>query len=144
MVVILKQLFPHARFSAPAASEAIVAAESALGVCLPDPLRGFYLECDGFREDKGNAKYLLSLIEDDFVGSVVKITRFLWTEVASPNLKPFVFFGSSSEDKLWGINVQRPTQIIAFHHSVGDQYEEVGSSIPEVWQTDYTLYDKVS
>ena len=68
----------------------------ALGIGLPDQLRVLYLECNGFREDRGNAKYLFSLTDDGFIGSLVGITKFLWAEVKHPNLKSFVFFGSSS------------------------------------------------
>ncbi len=141
---MLKQSFPQARFSTPATADAISATELALGLRIPDQLRAFYLECDGFREDKGNAKYLFSLNEDDFIGSVVKITTFLWTEIASPNLKAFIFFGSSSGGEFWGINTQQPTEIIAYHHSMGDEYERVGSNILDIWLADHALYDEAS
>ena len=138
---MLKQVFPNAMYSPAATNETIAEAESALGVRLPDQLKALYLECDGFREDKGNAKYLFSLFEDDFIGSLVNITKFLWIEVASPDLKPFVFFGCSSGDEFWGINVQKPTEIIAYHHTMGAQYEIIGSNILEVWTADYARYD---
>jgi SMI1 / KNR4 family (SUKH-1) len=140
-LLMLKELFPHARFSSPATEDAISEADSALGIRLPDQLRVLYLECDGFREDKGNAKYLFSLTHEDFIGSLVSITKFLWTEVKTPGLKSFVFFGSSSGDEFWGINIERPTEIIVHHHNMGDQYEVVGSTICDVWRADYALYD---
>lgn len=138
---MLKELFPHALLSSPATESKILGAESALGVRLPEQLRVLYLECDGFREEKGNAKYLFSLFEEDFIGSLVSITKFLWTEVKTPNLKSFVFFGSSSGDDFWGINAEQSSEIIAYHHNMGAQYELVGSSILEVWRADYALYD---
>ena len=82
--------------------------------------------------------------EEDFIGSVVQISKFLWTEVTSPNLKSFVFFGSSSGGEFWGINTLQPTEIIAYHHGMGDEYERVGSNILDVWLADYALYDEVS
>jgi hypothetical protein len=138
---MLKELFPHALLSSPPTEAEISEAESALGVRLPEQLRVLYLQCDGFREDKGNIKYLFSLFEEDFIGSLVSITKFLWTEVKTPNLKSFVFFGSSSGDEFWGINVEQPTEIIAYHHNMGEHYELFGSSILEVWRADYALYD---
>ena len=140
---MLKGIFPHGRFSPPATEDAISAAESVLGVRLPDQLRSLYLECDGFREDRGNAKYLLSLTQDDFIGSMMTITKYLWNEVKTPNLASFIFFGSSSGDDFWGINSQKPTEIIAYHHNMGDHYEIVGSKILDVWLADYALYDEV-
>ena len=91
----LRDVFPSAQFSPPATAEMIAEVESTLGITLPKELRQFYLECDGFREDRGNAKYLFSLIEEDYIGSLLTITRFFWQEVTIPNLKGFVFFGSS-------------------------------------------------
>jgi hypothetical protein len=43
------------------------------------------------------------------------------------------------EDEFWGINIEQPTEIIAYHHNMGDQYEFVGSSILDVWRADYSL-----
>jgi hypothetical protein len=140
---MLKRLFPKARFFPPATEDTIAAAEATLGVSFPVELRSCYLECDGFREDKGNAKYLFSLFEEDFIGSVVTTTRFLWTGVAA-DLKSFVFFGSSCADYYWGIDVRRPMVVIAYHHHMGDKYEVVGSSIVDVWRADYAFYDQVS
>lgn len=57
-----------------------------LGVTLPSKLRKLYLECDGFREDRGNAKYLFSLLDEGNVGSLVTITRHFWHEVTVPCL----------------------------------------------------------
>jgi hypothetical protein len=116
----LRDVFPNARFSPPATEQRIAEVESALGVKLPEELREFYLECDGFREDRGNAKYLLSLIEEDYIGSLVTITKFLWQEFTVPNLRHFVFFGSSSGDECWGIRWRSPHEVIAYHHHMGD------------------------
>ena len=101
-----------------------------------------YLECNGFREDRGNAKYLLSLREEDYVGSLLTITRMLWSSIADPNLKPFVFFGSSSADEHWGIRVTVPHEIIAYHHRMEDEYEVLGNDILALYQKDYELYDE--
>ena len=141
---MLSQVFPRARFSSPASEAAIASAAATLGVRLPDPLRRLYLQCDGFREDRGNAKYLLSLTDEDHIGSLVSITRFMWTEFAVPDLKPFVFFCSSSSDEFWGINWQQPSQIIAYHHHMEEEYEIVGSDIVELWQADYARYEELA
>jgi hypothetical protein len=66
---LLRELFPNGRFSAAATEVQIESVEADLGVRLPEQLRRLYFECDGFREDRGNAKYLLSLTEEDFIGS---------------------------------------------------------------------------
>ncbi|MCO6454559.1 MAG: SMI1/KNR4 family protein [Pirellulaceae bacterium] len=140
---MLRTLFPHARFSPPATEAAITDAESQLGVRLPAQLRELYLICDGFREDKGNAKYLFSLTDEDFIGSLVSVTRHLWTAWKTPDLRPFLFFGSSSADACWGINLRRPDEIIAFHHQMEDHYEIVGSEIVQVFREDYARYDEL-
>lgn len=116
----LQEIFPHARFSPPATEDTIAKAESTLEMKLPEVLRDIYLQCDGFREDRGNAKYLFSLLDEDFVGLLVTMTKHFWHEVTAPCLTPFVFFGSSSGDECWGINLQHPDEIIAYHH-MGDQ-----------------------
>jgi len=115
----LRDLFPNGRFAPPATEAQIAAVEAELGVRLPDQLRRLYLECDGFREDCGNAKYLLSLTDEDTIGSLVSATRFWWNDRREqhPELdfRPYVFFGYSGGDYVWGINWQRPGEIIACH-----------------------------
>lgn len=141
---MLRETFPHGLFAAPATREAVSAAEAALGVRFPAQLRALYLECDGFREDRGNAKYLLALTEEDSTGSLITVTRFHWEEVGTfwprLDLKPYIFFGSSSGDETWGINWRRPDEIIAFHHHMEGDYEIVGASIVEVYKADYARY----
>lgn len=140
---MLRTLFPNARFSPPATEAAIADAESQLGTQLPVQLRDLYRICDGFREDKGNAKYLFSLTDADFTGSLVSITKHMWTEWRTPDLRPFLFFGSSSGDEFWGINHRRPDEIIAFHHHMEDHYEIVGTDIAQVFREDYARYDQL-
>lgn len=137
----LRKVFPNGKFSPPATEETIAVAESALGVRLPEPLRRLYFECDGFREDRGNAKYLLSLTDEDFIGSLVTITRSLWTEVTTPDLRSFIFFGCAGGGEFWGINVNDPDEIIAYHHHMEDEYEMAGTNILEVFQADYASYE---
>jgi hypothetical protein len=141
--LLLREIFPNGRFAPPATEQTIAAAEAVLGVQLPESLRRLYFTCDGFREDRGNAKYLLSLTDDDYVGSLVSITRFMWTEFTKPDLRPFVFFGCASGGEIWGINVQRPSEIIAYHHNMEDEYEVVGGDILEVYQADYARYEEL-
>lgn len=116
---MLRDVFPNGRFSPPATEAIIAAAEAALGVRLPEQLRRLYFTCDGFREDRGNSKYLLSLIEEDFIGSLVTVTKCMWTEFTTPDLRPFVFFGAASGNEMWGINVQWPSEIICVSSSHG-------------------------
>ena len=139
----LRDTFPIAQFSPPATEQLIAEAESALGITLPKTLRNLYLECDGFREDRGHAKYLFSLLDEDYIGSLVTMTRYFWNEVKTPCLMPFVFFGSSSGDECWGISWQHPHEIIAYHHHMEDKYEKVGSSILDVWKANYDLYGEI-
>lgn len=73
---MLRQVIPNGRFSAPATQSEVAAAEAVLGLRLPEQLRRLCFECDGFREDRGNAKYLLSLTEEDFIGSLVSTTKW--------------------------------------------------------------------
>ena len=144
----LRVLFPGARFSPPARADQIDAVEATLGVVLPEQLRNLYLECDGFREPKGNAKYLLSLTNEDFIGSLVSTTKFWWEEwprITRPgypmDFSPFVCFGSSSGDAVWCIRWQGPSEIVAYHHSMEDEYEPVGVDILDVYRRDYSSYE---
>jgi hypothetical protein len=123
----LRPLFPNGKSAPPATERQIIAVESALEVQCPEQLRAPYPEWDGFREKCGNAKYRLSLTDDDFIGSLVTLTRFHWTELKEywPRLdsRPYIFIGSSSGDNMWGINWKGPQQIIAFHHHLEGKLE---------------------
>ena len=143
----LRRLFPGGRFGAPAGEGEIAAVEGQLGVRLPEQLRWLYRECDGFREDCGNAKYLLSLTEEDTIGSLLTLTRFYWDEWPAHqpalDLRPFVFFGFSSGDDIWGIDWRTGERIIAYHPQMGGEYEGAGSGILAVYQADYALYEEL-
>ena len=145
---MLKKLFPHGTFSPAATDNQITAVESALSIKFPEQLRNLYRQCDGFREDKGNAKYLFSLTEDDFIGSLKSITEFCWSEFKETwptlDLTPFIFFGSSSGDEMWGIRWRDGNEVIAFHHHMEGAYEVVGSDILSVYKADYSRYSNVS
>jgi len=58
-------------------------------------------------------------------------------------MRSFIFFGSSSGDDYWGINVHHPNQIITFHHHMQNHYELIGADILEVYREDYALYDNL-
>jgi hypothetical protein len=58
-------------------------------------------------------------------------------------MKPFVFFGFSSGDEAWGIRTAVPTQIIAYHHHMEDEYQVVGSDIIAVFKADYAKYEEL-
>ena len=140
---MLRAAFPNGRFAPPATEATITAAEAAIGVHLPEPLRRLYLICDGFREDRGNAKYLLSLLDEDYIGSLVTVTRSMWAEFSTPDLRPFIFFGCASGGETWGINTQGPSEVIAYHHHMEDQYEVVGGDILDVFRADYARYEEL-
>src|SRR5438874_13718412 len=78
---MLKATFPNGRFAPPATEKQIDGVESILGVPFPEQLRVLYRECNGFREDRGNAMYLLSLTDEDFIGSLITLTRFQWNDM---------------------------------------------------------------
>ncbi len=139
----LRALFPLGHFSPPATEATVLSVEAELGMRLPEQLRRLYFECDGFREDTGNAKYLLSLRDEDFIGSLLSITKFMWAEFERPDLKSFVFFGSSSGDEAWGISTRIPNQIIAYHHHMEHEYQVVGSDIITVFEADYARYEEL-
>jgi len=140
---MLRELFPSGRFSAPASAAQIADVEEQLGIKLPLQLKELYVECDGFREDRGNAKYLLSLTEEDQIGSLLGMTRFWWSEWKDrlPKLGDYVFFGSSSGDESWGINWKREGEIIAYHHDMENDVEILGDTIVEMYLADYAKYD---
>lgn len=136
---MLRENFPDWRYGPPASADAIAEAEAVLGVRFPDELLALYLEADGVRENLGNAAYLLPLSGKE---SLVDLTKSLWAEWEGfrPefDLKPFVFFGSSMSDDLWGINWMQPGQVIAFHHHMEGAYEVAGKTILDVYRADFT------
>jgi hypothetical protein len=141
---MLREIFPHGRFAPPATEANMAAVETALGVRFPEPLRALYLETNGFREDRGNASYLFPLTGEAASGSLLTHTRFAWEEAQNHwpglDLTPFIFFGTSGADELWGIHGQ---QIIAFSfHWEEGEYQVVGSSILDVYQADYARYEE--
>ena len=145
---MLKKFFPHGTFSPAATNDQIAAVELALGVKFPEQLRNLYLQCDGFREDKGNAKYLFSLTEEDFIGSLKSMTEFCRSEFKeiwpTLDLTPFIFFGSSSGDEMWGIRWREGKEVIALHHQMEGTYEVVDSDILSVYEADYSRYSHVA
>lgn len=142
--VRLQETFPTASFAAPATDEQISRAEYHLGVNLPQQLRSLYQQCDGFREPLGNAKYLLALLEEDFIGSLVSVTRFAWQEWTGLDrgydAKPFIFFGSSSGDDFWAIRWSEPFDLIAYHHNMGGECEPKGYDILSLYTNDFAAY----
>ena len=139
----LREAFPGGRFSPPATEYSLQHAEALLRVKLPAPLREVYLECDGFREPLGNAKYLLSLTGEDFTGSLVSLTNFFWLHRPGPDLRPFIFFGCSARDAMWGMRIEAPHSIVAYHHSMEDSFEEAGEGIIGVYLSDYAWFQSV-
>lgn len=135
---MLKEHFPEWSYSAPASAEAIADAEVELGVRFPDELRALYLEANGVRESEGNAAYLLPLSD------LITTTKSEWAEWegfrTEFDLKPFIFFGLSTGDEAWGINWKQPGQVIAFHHHMEGAYEVVGTSIADVYRTDFAQF----
>jgi len=147
---IIEQIKEHIhdpRFRPPAPGEDIVRVEEELKIALPSQLRTLYAVCDGFRESKGNAPYLLPLLYDDGAGSLLKVTKFYWSEWKNhwPNLdfKPFIFFGLSGADEHWGMKYNGSNGIIAYNHHMEDEYEKLGTSIVEVYAGDQRKYEEI-
>jgi hypothetical protein len=132
--------FPKARFRPAATEQEIARAEAEFGVRLPPVLREMYLAFDGFREDLGNAAYLLPLTESDGAGSMVSTNQFLWREFGARfpriGLDRFLFFGMSGGDEYLGIRISDWAEIVAYHHHMEDEYEVVGSDILQVYMND--------
>ena len=145
--MLLRTLFPDGRFSRPATPLEIAEAERTIGARLPEQLRSLYMECDGFREPRGNAKYLFSLSEEDGTGSLASANRFWHHEFPKiatfcPDFSRFIFFGSSSADENWAID-QDGLNVIAYHHSMGDEFEVVCTEITQAFLNDFEQYDAV-
>lgn len=141
---MLKDRFPDWHFAPAASAQAVAHAETTLNVRFPEELRALYLEADGIRENVGNAKYLLALADEDFIGSLVTTTKHYWEEWAgawpSLDFRPYIFFGFSSSDEAWGINWKRPGEIIAYHHLMEGAFETVGTNILDVYRADIAKY----
>ena len=140
----LKELFPDGRFNVPATIEDIKYAENELGVKLPKQLIDLYLETNGFRENLGNAAYLLPL-KDTKYSSLVDLTKVHWTEISltNYNVKDFIFFGSSTNDQCWAINFKNEKEIIAYHHHMEGEAEFAGENIMEIYKKDYKRFEKL-
>lgn len=133
----IQQHFNSAFFRPPATPEQIAGVESRLGVRIPGVLRQMYLRYDGFREPLGNAQYFFPLERTHGGGcSLLSINRFFWGEWDLLDLDSFLFFGSSTSDQYWAINLANSSEIIQYHHSMGAEYESAGASILEVYLAD--------
>lgn len=134
----VRLIVPNAQFRPPATRELIEHAEAQLGVALPAPLRELYRAFDGFREPLANASYLLPLLDDDGVGSLVTTSLYHWNDWKEPypelDLCPFLFFGLSASDENWGIELDAPHRVIAYHHHMGGEFEMAGATIPTVYR----------
>ncbi len=142
----LKATFPNAKFGDPALPDEIFEVERSLGIAFPRTLRELYLECDGFREPIGNAKYLLSLTSEDFIGSLFAVTRSLWADreywkSAGIDLTEFIFFGFTSADEIWGIRVSAPHDVIEYHHNQDEQLTHLGGDLLEIFRNDFQKYE---
>lgn len=139
---MLKDRFPGFRYRSPASEAAIAKVEKTLRFRFPNQLRAMYLETDGFRENIGNSKYLLSLSDEDGIGSLVGVTRGHWGGIfgfSQKKFRSYVFFGVSGANYAWGINASG-TEIIRYHHHMEGEYEVVGESIIEVYERDLASY----
>lgn len=142
----LKATFPNAKFGNPALPDEIIEVEHSLGIEFPSTLRELYLECDGFREPLGNAKYLLSLTSEDFIGSLVGVTRSFWADREywkSAGIEPreFIFFGFTSADEVWGIRVNAPHDVIEYHHGQEELLTQLGEDLLEIFRNDFQKYE---
>ena len=127
--------FSTGRFGPACTSEDITRAEAKLGVRLPSALKDLYLSFDGFRGPT-NAQYLFPLLScTDGGSSLCDMTLFFrsWEQI---DLSRFIFFGSSSGDECWGISIDDPKKIIAYHHHMENEYEVAGSEIFQVYLDD--------
>ncbi len=145
--MMLRELFPDGRFASPAPVDQLGMVERELGISMPLQLRELYSECDGFREPTGNAQYLFPLVEEASDTSLLAVTRFWWFDwkkIVSPRIAvdftPFVFFGSSSCDYVWGIRWNGPAEVIAYHHGMEDEYEVVGTVVLDIYRRDHETY----
>jgi hypothetical protein len=140
----IKAQFPQGLFRPPATADEILWAERQLKLHLPEPLRKMYLAFDGFRDATSGSAYLLPLTVDEGAGSLVATNIFFRDNYSAIyphlNLKRFIFFGMSGGDKYFGINLDNPSEIIAYDLEVGTKYEVIGSDILQVYATDQKQY----
>ena len=140
----VRDAFPNATLPEPASLDEICEVESQLQVKFPQSLKDLYLECDGFREPKGNSQNLLSLRKG--TSSLFETTRFLWAgeEYWRPTgIDPteYIFFGSSSASEFWGIRIDPPHDVIGYHHNQEDELDRLGQDVLEVFRNDFEKYE---
>jgi hypothetical protein len=147
MVEMVKDFFVNGRFRPPATEDEIKQVESELAIQFPNMIRELYLSFDGFREAIGNSAYLLPLMQNEGASSVLEFNKFMREEYIKyyPNLdfSNYLFFGSSSGDESWAINLTNQSQIIAYHHHMENEYEIVGDNILDVYINDQKEFEKV-
>ena len=61
---------------------------------------------------------------------------YFWNSWDLIDLKPFLFFGMSSCDYNWAMDLSNNSRIIAYHHHMGDDTEVVRSDILTVYLAD--------
>lgn len=145
----IEEIVPGALVRAPATEDTIAMAEDTLGVRLPDELRELYGQTGGFREPVGNSSYLLPLLDDEGCGSLVSQTLFFWNEwpeicQQDVGLGDFIFFGQSGGDEIWAIRKVMPHDIIAYHHSMGENFEAQGNGVLGLFERDFALMQDLS
>jgi len=137
----VRTAFPDGRFSPPADASSIASVEEKLGIALPPNLRAIYLSFDGFREPIGNAAYVWQLFPAE--GGLVSMTQLIWSYAAGgtfPDLRDYVFFGSSSADENWGMRLRPPYDLVAYHHHMGSDYETLGNDLVAIFRGDQLQY----
>ena len=57
-------------------------------------------------------------------------------------VKDYIFFGYSSANEVWGINLDN-IQIISYHHNMGEKFLPIGNTILNVYKADYEMYSNL-
>lgn len=139
----LREVFKEGVFYPPASDALIQRAEARLGVKIPESIASLLRDSNGFREGVGNAKYLLSLANEDTIGSIESVNEYYWQLDSGVDLSKYLFFGFSSADEVWGINMNNESEFIAYHHSMGAEFEFAGSNVMQIYNADLALYNEL-
>ena len=140
----LQRIVSVTRLGSPCSLAAIQDAEKELGHPLPQPLRVFYLACDGFRGPY-HVELLWPLFGDN---NLVRFNKFFRLEPYAPSwVGDVVFFGDDgvggSVGRKWAFDWRHPTEVIEYMLQDGERKNIGGADAFEVWRRVQREFDEI-
>ncbi|HEX4793150.1 MAG TPA: SMI1/KNR4 family protein [Humisphaera sp.] len=130
----IKSLGPSAK------PDKIARAARELAQEIPPTLQEIYRAFNGLRGTT-NAGFLWPLFGDQ---GMVPYNTFIRQQEFSPSwISDVIFFGGNGIGDYWGINVKRPSKVLAWRPIDGEEFEIAGRSIIDVWEKEQHSYESL-